>query len=298
MVVTLTYIALALLAVFLLFLAAGTVKDNIEREKERRENIASQFSGSPVKERTGFLDMLFSGRNDSMAEQIGRDGEMMVSSLLGDLNRNEYWVYNDILLCDGDHTTQIDHLVISRFGVFVIETKNIHGKIYGGSNSEFWKQYLPDTGYKRNRFTQEHQLRNPLWQNNGHIKALRKLVFGNDVPIHGIVVFPMNTELNISSDEPVLGMLEVVPYIEEFMSYIISEEQMASYHEKLMGVISTSESKREQHLVNISQNKEHRNVSVASGKCPRCGGELVLRSGLYGRFYGCSNYPACKYVLS
>lgn len=45
MVVTLTYIALALLAVFLLFLAAGTVKDNIEREKERRENIASQFSG-------------------------------------------------------------------------------------------------------------------------------------------------------------------------------------------------------------------------------------------------------------
>ena len=31
-------------------------------------------------------------------------------------------------------------------------------------------------------------------------------------------------------------------------------------------------------------------------KCPKCGAKLIKRKGKYGYFYGCSNYPNCKYV--
>lgn len=45
------------------------------------------------------------------------------------------------------------------------------------------------------------------------------------------------------------------------------------------------------------RNKERRDEAVANGRCPRCGGSLILRNGRYGQFYGCSNYPQCNYVL-
>lgn len=113
-------------------------------------------------------------------------------------------------------------------------------KVYGGGNAEFWKRYLSDTGYRRYGFTQEHQLRNPIWQNEGHIKTLRRL----------------------------------------------------------LEVITTSESDCKEHLGNVYLNMERRDEAVASGKYPRCGGNLVLRKGKYGQSYGCSNYPRCNYILN
>ncbi len=215
-----------------------------------------------------------------------------------DLDCEDYRIYNDLLIRNGNYTTQVDHIVISRYGVFVLETKNVHGKVYGGGNAEFWKQYLPDTGYKRYGFTQEHQLRNPIWQNDGHIKTLRKLVFSDDVPVYGIVVFPSDTEINVTAQHPVLNMYNVVPYIKQYRDAVLSSDQMDFYRRRLLEVISTSESDRKEHLGNVYRNKERRDSAVASGKCPRCGGNLVLRNGKYGQFYGCSNYPRCNYILN
>lgn len=30
--------------------------------------------------------------------------------------------------------------------------------------------------------------------------------------------------------------------------------------------------------------------------CPKCGGELFKRRGRFGEFYGCSNYPGCRFT--
>ena len=51
-----------------------------------------------------------------------------------------------------------------------------------------------------------------------------------------------------------------------------------------------------QHLKDIRNAREQKYDAVASGRCPRCGGTLMLRSGKFGKFYGCSNYPKCKYT--
>lgn len=294
----LIYIGFAALGAFILYLIVKSIIESIKREQFRKKNRETQFSGSAVKEEKGFWASLFTPKYNSRAEAIGDRGEKRVSSFLEDLDCEEYRVYNDLLIRNGNYTTQVDHIVISRYGIFVLETKNVHGKVYGGGNAEFWKQYLPDTGYKRYGFTQEHQLRNPIWQNDGHIKTLRKLVFGNDVPVYGIVVFPSDTDINVTAAQPVLNMYNVVPYIKHYRDAVLSSDQMGLYRRRLLEVISTSEFDRKEHLGNVYRNKERRDEAVASGRCPRCGGTLVLRNGKYGQFYGCSNYPRCNYILN
>ena len=241
---------------------------------------------------------LLAPKYSSRAEAIGDHGEKRVSSFLEYLDCEDYWVFNDILILNGKYTTQIDHIIISRFGVFVLETKNVHGKVYGNENSEFWKQFLPDIGYRRYGFTQEHHLRNPIWQNEGHIKTLRRLVFGSEIPIYGVILFSGGTELFITTNQPVLNMWEVVPYIKQYRSVVLTSEQMNYYRNRLLSVISISSADREKHLDNVYRNMERRDESVLNGRCPRCGGKLVLRTGKYGSFYGCSNYPQCKYTLN
>ena len=294
----LIHIGLVALIAFILYLIVKSIIENIKREQFRKKNRETQFSGSAVKEEKGFWASLITPKYSSRAEAIGDYGEKRVSSFLEDLDCDHYRVFNDLLIRDGKYTTQVDHIIISRYGVFVLETKNVHGNVYGSGNAEFWKQYLPDVGFKFNGSTQEHQLRNPILQNEGHIKTLSRLVFGNEVPVRGIVVFPDSTDLKITADKPVLHMREVVPFIKQYRDVVLSSDQMGLYRGRLLEVISTSEADRKVHLGNVHQNKERRDSAVASGRCPKCGGYLVLRDGRYGRFYGCSNYPKCTYTLN
>lgn len=285
-------------AAIILYRVIKSIVENVKRRRIVQKNLDAQFSGTPVSEKRGVLSSFFLSYYGKRADAIGELGERKVSSYLANLPCEDYYVFNDLLIRDGKYTTQIDHIVISHCGVFVLETKNVHGKVYGSGNTEFWKQYLPSAGYKRYGFTQKHQLRNPIWQNEGHIKTLRRLVFGNDLPIYNIVVFPNEADLYVTADEDVLHMWEVVPCIKQHKEVVISIDQMRFMRRRLLEVISTKEIDRTEHLENVYRNKERRDAAVANGLCPRCGGTLILRSGKFGRFYGCSNYPKCQYTLN
>jgi ssDNA-binding Zn-finger/Zn-ribbon topoisomerase 1 len=58
-----------------------------------------------------------------------------------------------------------------------------------------------------------------------------------------------------------------------------------------------SKENHKEHIRAVKSNIQKRNDTINSGKCPRCGGDLVRRQGKYGSFYGCSNNPKCKYTL-
>ena len=73
----------------------------------------------------------------------GKVGEDRVAHILCRLPKEEYRVINNLMLrTQSGSTTQIDHVVISQYGIFVIETKFYKGWIYGGENSEFWTQNI------------------------------------------------------------------------------------------------------------------------------------------------------------
>ena len=212
-----------------------------------------------------------------------------MAALLSLLPKKEYKVINDLLLQSGGYSTQIDHVVVSVHGIFVIETKYYKGWIYGGENSEYWTQ---------NIYGHKNQLRNPLWQNQGHIKAITRLLEDPGmIPIYNIVAFSRQATLKLDRSLPVMYWWQVVPYIKRHKDAAMSESYADEIYNKLLESNVTDKDARKQHVKSVKQNQQRRNISVANGKCPRCGGNLVLRDGRYGRFYGCSNYPKCKYTL-
>ncbi|MFK8006321.1 MAG: nuclease-related domain-containing protein, partial [Saprospiraceae bacterium] len=86
----------------------------------------------------------------------GIRGEYKVSRVLRKLDKTEYKIFHDLYLKSEDRYTQIDHLIISIYGVFVIETKNYKGWIHGNEKSEYWTQTI----YKK-----KTKFRNPVKQN-------------------------------------------------------------------------------------------------------------------------------------
>ena len=224
-----------------------------------------------------------------MARPKGKRGEAHMAAFLAQLPEDTYRVINDLLLQSGGHSTQIDHVVVSEYGIFVIETKYYQGWIYGGANSEYWTQ---------NIYGNKYQLRNPIWQNEGHIKALRRVLSEYNCPrFYNIVAFSTQADLRLSDMPSVMYWNEVVPFITNYREKTISRAEMVSIYYALLAANVTEKGAKKEHVRSVRQNQARRDVAVANGRCPRCGGKLVLRDGRYGTFYGCSNYPKCKYTL-
>lgn len=220
----------------------------------------------------------------------GRRGERQVAALLSLLPKNKYKVINDLMIQKGGYSTQIDHVVVSVYGVFVIETKYYRGWIYGGENSEFWT---------KNVYGHKYQLRNPLWQNEGHVKTITKMLGDSElVPIYNVVAFSSQARLKVDRSLPVMYWRQVVPYIRRYKEPMISESYAEEIYNTLLAANVDDKKARKQHVQVVKMNQQRRDRAVASGKCPRCGGNLVLRKGKYGKFYGCSNYPKCNYTLN
>ena len=76
-------------------------------------------------------------------EDIGNIGEARTARFLGKLPADDYTILHDLMVADSNgRTTQIDHIVVSRYGVFVIETKCFKGWIFGDEKSRVWTQSL------------------------------------------------------------------------------------------------------------------------------------------------------------
>lgn len=74
-----------------------------------------------------------------MPKERGYFGEKSVAFFLSGLDKTKYKVINNIMLQVGNKTTQIDHVIVSNYGIFVIETKNYKGWIIGNEFDDNWK---------------------------------------------------------------------------------------------------------------------------------------------------------------
>lgn len=94
------------------------------------------------------------------------------------LDKREYHLLKDVTLPTPQGTTQIDHVIVSRFGIFVIETKNMKGWIFGNPAHKTWTQQI----YRR-----RHSFQNPLRQNHLHVMTLRSLLGLADHQLHSVI---------------------------------------------------------------------------------------------------------------
>lgn len=220
----------------------------------------------------------------------GRRGEFLISVILKRLPKEEYFVLNDLMIENGiGGTSQIDHLVLSIYGIFVIETKNYSGLIYGGEYSEEWT---------KNRYGNKYSFRNPIKQNYGHIKALSKLL---DLPLNAfipIVVFTGRATLKGDFESPVLYPSELLKEIKYHNTPRFNTQQIEEYKTIILNTNRYDNKDRRKHVKDIKEHVHNKEMLIRNGICPKCRGKLIQRNGRYGTFYGCSNYPKCRYVLN
>lgn len=144
------------------------------------------------------------------------NGEARVRQTLVEYCReNDAHVLNNITIkLDNDSTTQIDHILISKKGVFVIETKNYTGWIFGNPKSKRWTQVI-----YRNKQT----FQNPLFQNYKHVKCVQKILgFIDPQHIHNIVVFTGDSEFKTEEIDNVCSLEELIPTIENYTEDVLS----------------------------------------------------------------------------
>lgn len=213
-------------------------------------------------------------------------GEFWVKQELKKLPNDKYMIINDVMLRKNNSTHQIDHLIISQFGIFVIEMKNYYGLILGNDYKDKWIQYL---GKKKSYFL------NPIYQNYGHVKTLEELLNLDNKYFIPMVCFSNQAKLKIETKNNVVSLDDLISKIKNYQK-IILEFDIEVIYNKIMELNITEKSERKKHVKNIKYKIKEDKEKTDNMICPKCGSNLVSKKGKYGPFIGCSNYPKCKFT--
>ncbi|HAM79234.1 NERD domain-containing protein [Ornithinibacillus bavariensis] len=241
-----------------------------------------------------FLVLFFINYNYATIK--GRYGENRVNKLLSKLDGNDYKIYHDLYIpTEENKTTQVDHVVVSPFGIFVIETKAYNGWIFGNEKSKYWTQVI----YKR-----KEKLFNPIWQNAGHIKGLEDYLGIEKNYFTSIIAFSNQSTFKFKEKftrAHVIHFRDLYKTIKANNATIIGNSLINNVQSKLnkLVVVDKKEKKQisKQHVQEVKLDiAKSKTTYFDKSKCPKCDSDLVKRKGKYGEFLGCSNYPKCRYT--
>ncbi|OXY82396.1 nuclease-related domain-containing protein [Oceanimonas doudoroffii] len=218
-------------------------------------------------------------------------GEFLVNRMLSRLPGNEYTLLKNITLPTEDGTTQIDHVLVSEFGIFVLETKNMKGWIFGSTQQKQWTQ-------KIYRHTSKFQ--NPLHQNYKHTKTLESVLNMSPEHIHSLIVFVGDGTFKTEMPPNVTYCRGGLEFIRSFTQRVLSRQDV------IEAIALLEEIKLKPGLATALKHKKHvRNIvagKAAEPACPRCGAGMLLRESKRGAnagepFWGCSQFPKCRAVV-
>ncbi|MBH0006167.1 NERD domain-containing protein [Psychrobacter sp. SWN149] len=143
------------------------------------------------------------------------------------LEKNVYHRLNGITLPrDNGGSTQIDHIIVSVYGIFVIETKNYKGWIYGSETQRQWTQSFPNGS--------KFKFQNPLRQNYLHIKTLADLLGLELNYFHSMIAFIGECELKTRDELPEHVLTGgMVSYVKKKQDEILTEDEVKSIVEQI-----------------------------------------------------------------
>ena len=220
----------------------------------------------------------------------GLFGEFFVNVLAKfSLDKSRYHLIKNVTIPTEDGTTQIDHIIVSPYGIFVVETKNLKGWIFGSENQPMWTQKI---------FKHLNKFQNPLRQNYKHIRTLESaLNIGLD-NFFSVIVFIGDSTFKTPMPDNVTYGLGYIRYIKSKTNNVLDNEQVNEIVQKIeQGRLQSSlktNIAHARHVKSIVNDKQNY-------KCPRCGSQLVLREVKKGpnrgeTFFGCVNFPRCRYT--
>lgn len=216
----------------------------------------------------------------------------------------DYHIMDDVVFEIGNGTIQIDHLVISKYGIFAIETKNYRGKIYGSDSHEQWKQIIITKVrfrrklHKTYTYCTKNKFYNPVKQSISHVNAIKRILKAlPNIKVIPIVAFTGSAKIYVCSKYHVVYDDDLLRIILSYQTQDLPDKDV----QKAIDILSANNVRdfidNRTHVRNVKAAKRKQHYEQSMGYCPRCGGRLVLRDGKYGSFYGCSNYPDCKFTM-
>ncbi len=133
------------------------------------------------------------------------------------LNKDVYHFIKNVTIPADGGTTQIDHIIVSRFGVFVVETKNLRGWIFGQERDAYWTQKI---------FRHSEKFHNPLRQNYKHTKALSETLGIPDDKMRPVVVFVGDSSFKTKMPENMTGPRGYIRYIRSQTRPVLTEDEV------------------------------------------------------------------------
>lgn len=201
------------------------------------------------------------------------------------LNAKVYRRFHNFIIPAKNGTTQIDHLLVSPYGLFIVETKNRKGWIFGSERQQKWTQSLYGNNYS---------FQNPIRQTFRQKKILSEYLGLNESIIRTVIYFvgdcKFKTQLPANVIKSRLGK-----YIKKFDTRVLPPEEIRRIVEVLEQHITESSLTTRDHVRSLR--KRHSSTTV----CPKCGSKLVERTAKKGqtagsKFLGCENFPMCRFT--
>lgn len=218
----------------------------------------------------------------------GSDGEKIVHHQLLKLPKRKYKVLNNVLLPTNYGTTQIDHIVISRYGIFVIETKNYRGRIFGTENDEYWTQYL---------YEERHKFYNPIKQNKAHLYAIRSIIKDcEDVWPSSIITFSEECSLEVFTETPVVYFSDIKKFIRTYKKKQIRKQSVKQIYAIIVEKNITLPQAHKEHVSMVKSNIKTYEDSIKRRVCPKCGRKLVKRRRKHKRVLRCKDKKHCGFI--
>jgi len=201
------------------------------------------------------------------------------------LNKEVYRRFHNLIIPSKNGTTQIDHLLVSPYGLFIVETKNKKGWIFGSGDQTKWTQSI---------YGKKYSFQNPLRQTFRQKKVLSEYLGVDESFIRTVVFFVGDCKFKTRLPENVLNS-RLGKYIKQFKNLIIDPLEVDRI------VLQIQRHELESSLSNRDHIRSLRVRHSSTTVCPKCGSNLVERTVRKGpkagsKFLGCDNYPKCRFT--
>jgi len=234
-----------------------------------------------------FIPLLMLSNFFSSSLGKGLIGEWRVRLLLRQsLDKKLYYRLHDVTLPTKTGSIQIDHLLLSPFGIFVIETKHMSGWIFGHPDQKQWTQKLNKKNFR---------FQNPLYQNYEHAKKVESLLGFSGDTVHSVVCFIGNPRFKTPMPDNVTSRDTLLDYIRSYSARLLTDEEVSDIYKAIHK--NRLEPTWENHFNHVAPIKLQHEVSD-NWPCPECGSRLVLRPKQSKeekhQLWGCSSFPECR----
>lgn len=282
----------------------------------------------------------------SVQFDTGIKGEYLTWQYLRELTGYGKYLFNCYLPKDNGETTELDVVLLHESGIYVFESKNYSGWIFGSETQQYWTQTLSKGRGKAHK----ERFFNPIIQNKVHIKWLSMFLEKEPEQFYSYIVFSDRCTLKditlTSGHHHVINRYDILSAVNENVESVgtkLTPAEIDELYVRLQPLTQVDEAVKLAHIEDVKKKQETKSEKTAvkkaqAGKeriakaqseeiqvekiqpeeiqvekaqsekiqteeaqCPRCGGQLILRTAVKGqnagnKFWGCSNYPKCRYI--